>query len=223
MKKVISVNPAAPDPDVLSFLAGVLRKGGVIAYPTDTLYGLGANPFDRAAVDRLFKIKGRDYSKPILLLISSLETLNPLVRDVSSFAEKIIKAFWPGSLTLIFKASPSLPDLLTAGTGKIGLRLPEATLPIRLIDTIGFPLTATSANLSGAPPAKSASEIEPTLISSVDHILDGGVCSTIPSTVLDVSVDPPRLLREGKISAATLSPWMREEGCPEPRGRGALR
>ncbi len=205
MKKVLLVDPDDPDPKVLSSLGGVIRKGGVIAFPTDTFYGLAVNPFDPDALARLFEIKGRDCSKPILLLIASSEMLYPLVERVLPLAEKAMTQFWPGPLTLVFKGARQLPDLLMAGTGKIGIRFPDARLSIRLIKAVGLPLTATSANRSGENPSICAEDVEEMLSPDIDHILDGGLtCLPMPSTVLDVSTSRPKVLREGKISTKVL-------------------
>lgn len=211
MKKVIPVDPDDPDPSVLLDVAALIRKGGVAAIPTDTFYGLAADPFDSKVVSRLFEIKGRESSKPILLLISELRMLPALVEEVSPLAERLIRRFWPGPLTLIFKASKRLPDRLTGGTGTIGIRFPNAALPIRLIEAIGAPITATSANRSGEPSPASAQEVERNLGDSVDCILDGGTCSTLPSTVLDVSAPEPHLLREGRVSAEQLASTIEKE------------
>lgn len=208
MKKVISIDPDEPDSSVLSDVAALIRRNGVVAIPTDTFYGLAANPFDIKTVSRIFEIKGRDASKPILLLISGLQMLPSLVEEISPLAEKIMGRFWPGPLTLIFKASKRLPDLLTAGTGTIGIRFPDAALPTSLIDRVGFPITATSANRSGEPSPSSAQEVERTLGPSLDCILDGGGCSTLPSTVLDLTTSEPKLLREGRISADQLAEFL---------------
>lgn len=211
MKKVIPIDPDDPDPSVLFDAAALIRKGGVVAIPTDTFYGLAADPFDPKAVFRLFEIKGRESSKPILLLISGLKMLPSLVEEVSPLAEKVIGRFWPGPLTLIFKASKRLPDRLTGGTGTVGVRFPNAALPIRLIDQVGFPITATSANRSGAPSPASAQEVERALGDFLDCILDGGRCSTLPSTVLDVTTSKPNLLREGRVSAEELAAVLSED------------
>ncbi|MFQ5949799.1 MAG: L-threonylcarbamoyladenylate synthase [Nitrospiria bacterium] len=200
MKKIIPVDPVDPDPRVLSYLSEVIRKGGIVAFPTDTFYGLAVNPFDQDAVARLFKIKGRDRSKPVLLLIASADMLRPLVEEIPPLAEKAIKRFWPGPLTLVFKGTEHLPGLLMGGTGKIGIRLPDAKVAIRLIKKVGLPLTATSANRSGASSPMSASDVEAALGSDIDHILDDGETrSPIPSTVLDVTKPHLEILREGRI------------------------
>jgi L-threonylcarbamoyladenylate synthase len=211
MRKVIPINPDDPDPAILSEVAALIRKGGVVAIPTDTFYGLAADPFDPKVVSRLFEIKGREPSKPILLLVSGLQMLPGLVEEISPLAQKIISRFWPGPLTLIFKASKRLPDLLTGGTGTIGIRFPNAVLPIRLIDQVGFPMTATSANRSGEPSPSSAQEVERSLGAAIDAILDGGPCSTQPSTVLDMTASEPNLLREGRVSAEQLAAAMKKD------------
>lgn len=208
MEPALTVDLNHPDPSLVSRAAGVIRDGGIVAFPTDTFYGLAADPFNRAAVERLFKIKGRDPSKPILLLIARANSLIDLVEDIPPAAEILIGRFWPGPLTLVFKASSRFSDVLTGSAGKVGIRLPHSTLATRLIEAAGFPLTATSANLSGEPSPTSAQEVVRMLAGSVDLILDGGVCAPIPSTVLDVTCHPPAILREGRISAEMLSPWL---------------
>lgn len=211
MKKVIPIDPDDPNPSVLSDAATLIRKGGVVAIPTDTFYGLAADPFDPKVVSRLFEIKGRESSKPILLLISRPQMLPSLVEGISPLAEKVMARFWPGPLTLVFKAAKHLPDLLTAGTGTIGIRFPSAVLPIRLIDQVGFPITATSANRSGEPSPASAQEVARALGHSIECILDGGACSTLPSTVLDLTTSKPNLLREGRVSKEALAAAMEKD------------
>lgn len=205
MRKVIPVDPDRPDRLVLQEIAALIRNGGVAAIPTDTFYGLAANPFDPAAVARLFEIKGRAHSKPILLLIADRRMLAALIEEVPPLAEKLIAAFWPGPLTLVFKASKEISSLLTGGAGTIGIRFPNAPLPLALIQTVGFPITATSANRSSEPSPASADDVARTLGGSIDSILDGGSCTTIPSTVLDVTVFPMRIVREGRLSAAQIA------------------
>ncbi|HIE65440.1 MAG: L-threonylcarbamoyladenylate synthase [Nitrospira sp.] len=211
MKKRIPIDPGSPDPKILATLGRVIRKGGVVAFPTDTYYGLAVNPFDTDALVRLFEMKGRDRSNPILLLVSSVEMLQPLVAEILPLAKKAMARFWPGPLTLVFKGARELPDLLMGGTGKIGIRIPDARLAILLIEAVGLPITATSANLSGRNNPGSAADVEAMLspdirkIKNVLHILDGGLCGlTLPSTVLDVSESDPRVLREGAISRQRL-------------------
>ena len=199
------IDPETPDTALLTEAAAVLRKGGIVAFPTDTFYGLAVNPFLAHAVERLFRVKGRPAGKPILLLISGPKMRDSLIASCAPPADAVMRRFWPGPLTIILQAKAGLPAQLTAGTGKIGLRLPAAPLPIALIQAAGFPLTATSANPSGGAAPATAEAVLKTLGSQIDLILDGGRCETTPSTLLDLSDSQPTLLREGRISASVLT------------------
>ncbi len=212
MPRILSVDPLHPDHHLISQAAGVIKKGGLIAFPTDTFYGIGADPFDPAAVSRLFSVKGRAASKPILLLIDDLSRLRALVREVSPLAEGLMKAFWPGPLTLIFPAAASLSTLLTANRGTIGIRMPDAAIPMRLIQEAGFPLTATSANRSGEAASTTAADVDQSMGPDLDLIMDGGRCESRPSTLLDLSVARPRLLREGRVSTLKLLKYFKARG-----------
>ncbi len=190
---------------LLAEIVGIIRGGGVVAIPTDTVYGLAADPFNPTAVERLFAIKRRAPSKPISLLISDRPMLETLVSDVSPEARRLMDALWPGPLTLIFKNIPTLSDRLTAGTGTIAVRLPRSVFLRRLIEGVGHPITATSANRSGDPDSLSAEEVLATLGGEVDRIVDGGLArSPLPSTLIDVTVTPPKLIREGVIPLAAI-------------------
>ncbi len=184
------------DSDAIACSATVIRNGGIIACPTDTVYGLAAYPFNQAAVERLFKIKHRDPSQPISLLIGDPAMLTPLVSKIPPIATILMHQYWPGPLTLVFEAAPGVPSWLIGGTGKIGLRLPDSKLVVALVQALQCPVTATSANRSGEAPCRSASDIEKAGL-AVDYILEGGLCDAPPSTVLDVTTLPPRLLRQG--------------------------
>ncbi|HET9218748.1 MAG TPA: L-threonylcarbamoyladenylate synthase [Terriglobia bacterium] len=190
---------------ILSFL----RAGGVIAFPTDTAYGLGADPFQAEAVQRIFQIKGRPETKPILLLVNSI-AMAESVADLSGRALELAKRFWPGPLTMVVPARSTVPDLVTAGTGTIGIRWPDATFARRLIDAFERPVTATSANRTGMPSAITVAEIREQFQDSIDVIVDGGTLPTRGgSTLLDLTETPARLLREGPIPKAELSDVLR--------------
>jgi L-threonylcarbamoyladenylate synthase len=186
---------------ILSFL----RAGGVIAFPTDTAYGLGADPFNDGAVRRIFEIKGRPETKPILLLVNSMEMANRVV-TFSDKATALAERFWPGPLTMILPARENVPSLVTAGTGTVGVRWADASFAQRLITAFNRPITATSANLAGRPSTVNVTEVREQLDESIDLIVDGG---TLParggSTLLDLTAIPARLLREGPIAEAELS------------------
>jgi len=179
----------------------VLVKGGIIAYPTETLYGLGVRVMDKESVQRLFEIKGRPQDKPIPLIVGSLEVLKTIVEEIPPEAEKLIKEFWPGPLTLVFKAKASVSELLTAGTGTIAVRIPGESFALSLSRKIDFPITSTSANPSGATPPEVADEVSRYFGDKIDLIIDGGKTPIgKPSTIIDVTVKPWQILREGAIT-----------------------
>ena len=179
----------------------VISNGGVIAFRTDTFYGLGADPFNRAAVARVRELKGREDNKPILLLISDLDQV-PRVRSARSDGFNVAaRQLWPGPLTIVGAAVAELPEEITSGTGTVGIRLPADESVRDLVRECGGVLTATSANPAGSEPARSAEQVAGYFPAGLDLIVDGGeVSATEPSTVLDVSSSPPRVVREGAIS-----------------------
>jgi L-threonylcarbamoyladenylate synthase len=185
-------------------IVALLRGGGIIAFPTDTAYGLGADPFNEAAVDRIFQLKGRPEAKPILLVIESIGMAESISRPPEMFYP-LAEKFWPGSLTMVVEAKPHVPVNLTAGTATIGVRWPVAPAAIRLVSRLGRPITATSANRTGRPSAVTAEEIRLQFGDRLDALVDGGVLPVrTGSTLLDITADPPILLREGPISFETL-------------------
>jgi L-threonylcarbamoyladenylate synthase len=185
--------------------ARVISTGGLIAFRTDTFFGLGANPLNREAVAKIRELKGRQDNKPILLLISDMDRLDRFVGEKSGIFGLLAVGHWPAPLTLIGPARPELPSELTAGTNTIGVRLPNDEKVRALVRTCGGALTATSANVSGSPPARSAKEVENYFPTGIDLIIDGGeVTATQPSTVVDVSGSKPRLVREGAVSREEL-------------------
>jgi L-threonylcarbamoyladenylate synthase len=189
------------DPQTREAAAGVIRQGGVIAFRTDTFYGLGADPFNPAAVGKIKELKGRDEAKPILILISDDSELDRFTTNRNLAFQRAVKLYWPGPLTLITHAREQLPAELTAGTETLGVRLPDDDNVRALVRACGGALTATSANVSGQPPARTAKEVENYFPRGIDLIVDGGaVTTTQASTVLDVSGSEVRLVREGAIS-----------------------
>lgn len=186
--------------------ARIISFGGLIAFRTDTFYGLGADPLNPAAVKKIRELKGREDNKPILLLISDVDQLDRFVDDQSGNIRLIANEHWPAPLTLIGPARPELPTELTAGTQTIGVRLPNDENVRALVRACGGALTATSANVSGKAPARTAKEVEDYFPAGIDLIIDGGeVTATEPSTVLDLSGSEPRLVREGAIPRTALA------------------
>ena len=205
MEKVLKIDRKSPDLSLLRQAAKLILKGEVIAFPTDTFYGLGADALNPMAVEKVFEIKGRDPKKPILVLVSNFGHASDLVKAVPSEARRLMSRFWPGPLTLVFVASDKVPDLITAGTGKIGIRVPADPLTAILLRIIAAPITATSANRSGAISPTTAQEVLETLGHQVALILDAGATpGGMPSTVVDVTTSPITLLREGQIPAEML-------------------
>ena len=198
--KIIQTDPINPRDDHIVKSSRIIQAGGVIVFPTQYLYGLGADALNANAVDRVFEIKQRSYHKPLSVLIPHRKDLTELVQHVSSAAEYIMNCFWPGAVTLIFKAKNILPANLTANTGKIGIRMPQHPVALALSRAVGGPLTATSANITGGSGCSTISDIDPRISDKVDLIVDAGpLKGGIGSTIVDVTVDPPIILREGAI------------------------
>jgi L-threonylcarbamoyladenylate synthase len=183
----------------------VLTSGGVLALPTETFYALAVNPFDEAALARLFALKERPASKPVLVLVGDSAMLDQVADEVPAAGARLLARFWPGPLTLILPAREGLPELLTVGTGTIGVRVPRQAVTCRLLTFLGFPVTGTSANRSGAAPLVEAAAVAREFGDRVDLILDAGPCpGGLPSTIVDVTSIPPRLVRAGAVPLAEL-------------------
>jgi L-threonylcarbamoyladenylate synthase len=206
----VVIGSGHPEPEVIERAAAIVKAGGVIVYPTETLYGIGADAANVRALRRVHDIKGREGAKPILVIAESFEMLSPFVREVNKEARVLIGAFWPGPLTLVFKASSRVPVELTAGTGTIGARVPSSAFCRTLARACGRPITSTSANRAGDQPRASIEEIRKDFPTGIDLFIDaGGPLSGAPSTVVDVSSSPPRLLREGAVVWDTIERILR--------------
>jgi L-threonylcarbamoyladenylate synthase len=200
MALCLKIDPGKPDEEKLAEAIRILREGGVVAFPTETFYGLGADARNETAVERIFRIKGRDFHNPIALIVAEEKDVIPLVEEIPAAAILLMQTFWPGPLTLIFRAAPPVSSRLTGGTGKIGIRVSSHPVARFLAAGLAGPLTATSANPSGGPECSSADAVIRALGDLPDAVIDGG---TTPggagSTILDVTFFPPRILREGVI------------------------
>ena len=198
---------AEVDPPALEEAAGVLRRGGLVAFPTETFYGLGASAFDREAIQRIYAVKGRPEEKPLLVLVDSARMARTLVEEIPTIAWRLMTRYWPGPLTLVFRASPEVPDALTAGTGTIGIRMPGHPVALGLVQAAGVPVTAPSANPEGGEPPTTADEVERYFDGKIELILDSGPTrGGLPSTMVDVTATPPRLLRKGVLELPELEP-----------------
>ncbi len=190
------------DPQALPLALETLATGQVLAFPTDTLYGLGADPWEPRAVAQLFAAKERDYGKPIVLLVAGLDHLWRVVPGLPPVAAALASAFWPGPLTIVVPRHPKLPDIVTAGGPTVGLRVPDHPWALRLLQAAGGALAVTSANRSGQGNPTTAAEVLDELGGRIPLIIDGGtVPGGLASTVVDVTTSPPRVLREGAIPA----------------------
>lgn len=208
--KVIQIDPLSPDPDSIRIGAHIINEGGVIVFPTQCLYGLGADAKNEAAVERIFAIKERPLDKPILILIPATSYLGQVVKHIPPAALRLMEAFWPGNLTLLFEANPALPVGLTAGTGKIGVRLPKHPVAFELVKEAGCPVTGTSANLSGGPGCDRISELSPKVAERVDLIIDAGeLKGGVGSTIVDATQTPPLIVREGILKTETIHQFLR--------------
>lgn len=185
--------------------AKTIARGGVIGFRTDTFYGLGADPFNRDAVRKLKQLKGGEDPKPILIVIGDGDQVERFIVDRTKAFDLLAERFWPGSLTLIGRAAPGVPEEITAGSATVGVRLPDDDKVRALVRACGGALTAPSANPSNQEPAKTAREVHNYFGGLIDLIVDGGAARTdLPSTVVDVREFEPRLIREGVVEWAEI-------------------
>ncbi len=201
MSEIIKINPKQPEDDLISRAARILQKGGVIGYPTETVYGIGSSLFVSEAVDRIYALKNRDHSKALIVIAADAIQIGDLVEEIPDAAERLMENFWPGPLTLVFRASKELRDSPFRRSHTIAIRIPDCSICLSLIKSCGFPIISTSANRSGELPATTAAQVAEMFGDQLDLIIDGSdMLSTTPSTVVDVTRLPVRVLREGAIS-----------------------
>lgn len=190
----------------LARAAAVIRGGGVVAFPTETFYGLAVDPLNDEALERLFRLKKRSRTKPVLVLIDKIESLGRLVKETPEQYHTLIAGFWPGPLTLVFAGLTGLPALLTDSRGTVGVRLSSHPLARRLAKAFSGVITGTSANPSGLPPAVTAAQVKELFPVGIDYILDGGqVPGGAGSTIIGVEGDGLQLIRDGNISYEDIS------------------
>jgi len=200
MREILNVDRQRPADSMIAEASSILKAGGIVAYPTETFYGLGADGQNEEAIKRIFLIKGRNFKNPISVIIGDANDVRGLVEEIPEFALYLMERFWPGALTIIFKASPDVSHLLTAGTGKIGIRLSSHPVAAALAIKLGHPITATSANLSGRPECTRAGDVIQDIGDQIDAVIDAGQTpGGSGSTVIDVTSEPPAILREGVI------------------------
>jgi len=213
MIEILAVDSVSPQRGAIEAAVRVLAAGGLVIFPTRCLYGLGADATRPQAVERVFAAKGRPPDNPISVLCGDAGVLQRVVRKVTPLGERIMRRYWPGAVTLVFEAAADLPATLTAGTGRIGVRLPAHPVAAALAARFGRPLTATSANRSGERGASRVADLPPPLLERVDLVLDAGALEGgNGSTVVDVTGDVPVVLREGVVSAAALEKCCGRQG-----------
>lgn len=207
MMRVISINPEAPDETIIERAATILREGGLVAFPTETVYGLGAHALDPAAVQRIYAAKGRPSYNPLIVHVANEAAARELAASWPAAASKVARAFWPGPVTIVLRKRAIVPDGVTAGLDSVALRVPAHPIALSLIRAAAIPIAAPSANRSMALSPTSARHVAASLGDRVDLVLDGGDTSVgIESTVLDLRGDQPAILRPGVIGVRELEP-----------------
>jgi L-threonylcarbamoyladenylate synthase len=205
LTSTLQVSSSAPEPHLIAQAAQVIRDGGLVAFPTETVYGLGANALDPQAIDRIFSAKGRPATDPLIVHIAHQDQLNDLAHDIPQLAFELGKRLWPGPLTLVLKRNPGVPANLSAGRDTVAVRQPAHPVAAALIESAGVPIAAPSANLFSHPSPTTAAHVLHDLDGRLDLILDGGpTLIGVESTVLDLTTPIPTLLRPGGISVETL-------------------
>ncbi|MBD3249941.1 threonylcarbamoyl-AMP synthase [Candidatus Woesearchaeota archaeon] len=203
--KIIKINPKNPEISKIEIASKILKKGGLVAFPTETVYGLGANGLNKIAVKKSFVAKGRPQDNPLILHVSDINQVNSLVKDIPDKAKTLMDKFWPGPLTIIFKKSKLVPDIVTCGLDSVAIRMPKNKIALELINSSGCPISAPSANLSGKPSPTNAAHVIDDLKNKIDVIIDGGQVEIgIESTVLDLTQKIPSISRPGKITKENL-------------------
>jgi len=200
--EMLQVHPEKPQPDRIDYIVSCLHKGGVVALPTDTFYGLAVDPVNLYAVEQVYHIKTRPKNKPLSLLIASLAQAYEVARTTEPLLDKLAERFWPGPLTIIVQAGCKLPLRSTANTGNVALRVPNAAIPRAVVERFGLPITATSANLRGASECSEAASVRDQLGDRIPLIVDGGSSGqALPTTIVNLTLGEGRweILREGAI------------------------
>jgi len=207
---VLNVDPENPDREVIRRAGEAIRQGALVAFPTETVYGLAADAFNLDAIGRVYEVKARPAKNPLPVQVASEDDIQKLAVDIPDAAFELIHRFLPGPLTIVLRASPGLPEPVTAGTGKVGIRIPDHKVALELIKAAGTPIVAPSANPSGQPAPTTAEGVLAYLDGRIEVVLDAGPTRLrIPSTVVDLTELPPKILRRGSIGDEALAPYLR--------------
>ncbi|MBN1997460.1 threonylcarbamoyl-AMP synthase [candidate division KSB1 bacterium] len=206
MSKKIKIDPQNPQSDRIRKAAEILQAGGIIGYPTETVYGIGCSVFDSEAVNKIYKLKNRDKSKALIVIAADLIQISDLVETIPESAERLMESFWPGPLTIVFKVSSRLKEFAFRKSKTIAIRIPDSPICLTLLKVCGFPLVSTSANRSSEPDSTTAEQVEKIFGNELDAIIDGGPTPcTKPSTVIDITKNPARIVRVGAFSILELN------------------
>lgn len=228
--RVIKIDKDNIEKDLIMEAVQIIKSGGLVAFPTETVYGLGANGLDSSAVEKIFKAKGRPQDNPLILHVHSIEQVKELVEEIPPMAEECMERFWPGPLTILFKKSSRIPNIITAGLDTVAIRMPKNNIALELIRLTDVPIAAPSANISGKPSPTSAEHVREDLSGKIDMIIDGESTGIgLESTVLDLSGDIPMILRPGGVTLEDLreiipqiiqdSSIMKEDAVPKSPGQ----
>lgn len=211
--EIVKINSENPEASLIRYAAEQVRAGEVLGMPTDTFYGLAADPFNLRAVERVYEIKSRSRHKPLSLLIADIDQAEELARPLPEEFYRLARKYWPGPLTIIIKAASRLPLKVTANTGNVALRVPNAAIPLAVVQAAGIPITATSANLSGESECTTAEAVRDQLEGRISIIVDGGTSPReVASTIVDLTDEDARwrIMREGAIPAQQISEFFAE-------------
>lgn len=203
--KIFKINPDNPQEDKLAEASEIIKKGGIVAFPTETVYGLGANALNENAVSKIFEAKGRPSDNPLIVHVANIEQVEELVEEIPQEAYKIMESFWPGPITIIFNKSKIVPDSITAGLPTVAIRMPNHKIALDLINKSELPIAAPSANLSGKPSPTTFEHVKEDLTGKIDAIIEGGFTGVgLESTVVDITTGIPTILRPGGITREDL-------------------
>ncbi len=181
--------------------AKIIRDGGIVIFPTETVYGIGTNGLDEKAIKKIYEVKQRSFNKPISLLVNNIEMVNKIAKNISKLEYKIMESFFPGPLTIILEKRDIIPNILTANTNTVGIRMPSGKIAKKLIEYAGVPIATPSANISGRPSGTNIKDIQKDFEGKVDYFIDNGESKLgVPSTIVKVINDEVHILREGSIS-----------------------
>lgn len=201
LAEVLRISPEGPEAATVQYATSLIQRGQVVGMPTDTFYGLAADPFNLAAVAEVYRLKGRPEQKALPILVCSIEQAVPLVLELHDNLLKLAHRFWPGALTIVVDASRKVPLKVTGNTGRIALRWPKSKIACAVIEACGGPVTGTSANISGFPACANAEQLIKQMGDLLPLILDGGdTRATLASTIVDLREDSWRILREGTVT-----------------------